>query len=251
MERSTVAPLWVVIALCSVQGACGARGEKREAKPVAVAPASSTTTETEAEPVPVPEAAPAAPAVLALPPAPESPGEAAYAHFDAAGRASRAILAADLPGAAPHLAWLAHHQYPDKLPPPWRPHATRLQLAARVLARASTVGEALQALPTLHAACGSCHAAIADIDFNATEPPIAHADGTQALLQGLSGEADAVYLHALWAAPRVADKKADAAALKALKTTCERGRRATTWVERQTITQELFTTCGSCHDQYR
>jgi len=198
-------------------------------------------------------AAPAAaqPATPPLPPAPDPPGEQAYAHFDAAAQASRAILSGDLQAAIPHLAWLGHYQYPDKLPVAWRPHATRMQLAARVLVRAATVGEALRGLPSLDAACGSCHAAIADVDFNATEGAVMHSDGALALLDGLSGEADAVYLSALRATPRIADKKVDKKAHAALKDACARAKRVATWVDRLTATEEIFGMCGSCHEKYR
>jgi hypothetical protein len=229
---------WLLMALCCALCACA--DERRSA------------TETKApklpdEPAPAPEAAPQ-PATPPLPPAPNPPGERAYAHFDAAGQASRAIFEADLAKAAPHLAWLAHHEYPQKLAPAWQPYAARLQLAARVLARATTVGEALRALPALDAACGACHAALAKNDFNATEGPVGHGDGAYRLLDGLAGPADKHFARAAAEVPRIKDKdKADDAALKALQDGSARAAKATTWVERLAATQDLFGQCGSCH----
>jgi cytochrome c556 len=185
-----------------------------------------------------------------LPPVPDPPGERTYAHWDAATQAGRAIIQGDLRTAAPHLAWLAHHEYPQKLPPHWRAHAPRMQLAARVLARATTPAEALRALPALDAACGACHADLSDVDFNATKRPLQHGDGTLALLDGLSGPADAVFARAASVTPRVAGKS-DAAALAALKAASARAEVAKTWVERLAATEEIFGQCGACHEGLR
>jgi cytochrome c556 len=125
-----------------------------------------------------------------------------------------------------------------------------MQLAARVLARASTPGEALRALPALDAACGACHADLSDIDFNATKGPLQHGDGTLALLDGLSGPADAVFARAASVTPRVAGKS-DAAALAALKAASARAEVAKTWVERLAATEEIFGQCGACHEGLR
>jgi cytochrome c556 len=235
---------WLLIAMGCALGACGDE-EPRKAAPATASPITTETSDlTQLPPAP----APAPPEVAPLPPAPQPPGELAYAHFDAAGRASRAIFEGDLKKASPHLAWLAHHEYPATLPPAWQPYAARTQLAARVLARATTVREALRALPTLDAACGACHASLAKTDFNATEGPIGHGEGTYALLDGLAGPADKVFARAARAAPRIQDEdKADVAALKALQEASVRAEKATTWVERLAATEELFGQCGSCH----
>lgn len=239
---------WLMVALwCALHGC----GEDKPRKPEPETPPRSTAETSDPAGLaaePPPEPAPAPPETPALPPAPEPPGERAYAHFDAAGQASRAILGGDLKTAAPHLAWLGHHQFPQKLPPAWQPYAARMQLAARVLARATTVGEAVRALPALDAACGACHAALAKTDFNASEGALGHGDGTYALLDGLSGPADKVFARAARAAPRLKDKaKADRAALKAFEEASARAEKATTWVERLAATEALYAQCGSCH----
>jgi hypothetical protein len=190
--------------------------------------------------------APVAPAVVPLAPAPNPPGEAAYAHFDAAAQATHAVLAADLAGAGPHLAWLAHHEYPQRLPAAWRPHAASSQLAARVLARATTAGEAARGLPALHAACGACHQALSARDFDATEAPKAHADAALALLEGLSGRAESLFTSAAGLTPQIAGQP-DAASLGALRKAAARAEAATTWVERTAATQEIYALCGTCH----
>jgi len=245
MERRAI----VLVLLCSVLGGCEGEPTPRPAPP-------HSTTETKLElappePAPTPEpAAPPVPTVPSLPPAPDPPGEAAYAHFHASGQASRAIYQGDLAAAAPHLAWLAHHEYPQKLPAAWRPHAARIQLAARVLARAVTAGEAMAAMPAFSAACGSCHTAIAHRDFNATEGPLDHGDGTMALLQGLSGPADAVFASATAMTPRIRGKT-EPALLLALQKACATAAQATTWVERTRATEAIFSQCGSCHEKLR
>lgn len=235
---------WLAIALwCTLHG-CGE--DKPHEPKLETPPRNAAETGLADEPPPAPE--PSAPVVPALPPAPDPPGERAYAHFDAAGEASRAILEGELKKAAPHLAWLAHHQYPEKLPPAWQPYAARTQLAARVLARATTVGEAVRALPALDAACGACHAELAKKDFNATEGPVGHGDGAYRLLDGLAGPADKLFARAAAQAPRIKDEdKADDAALKALQDSSARAAKATTWVERLAATEQLFGQCGSCH----
>jgi cytochrome c556 len=238
---------WLMIALCCALLGCG---EDKPSNPEPETPRSTAETSDpsglSAESPPATEPAP--PEVAPLAPVPDPPGERAYAHFDAAGQASRAILEGDLKKAAPHLAWLAHHQYSERLPPAWQPYAARFQLAARVLARATTVGEAVRSLPALDAACGACHAALAKTDFNATEAPVGHGDGAYALLDGLGGPADKLFARAAWAAPRLKDAdKADRAALQALQEGSAQAAKATTWVERLAATETLFAQCGSCH----
>jgi hypothetical protein len=238
----------VLVGLCCTLAACESDGaEDRGGPSQGREPRSEAETKAPPEPEPAP---PNAPVVPPLPPAPDPPGERIYAHRDAAAQAGRAILQGDLKTAAPHLAWLAHHAYPQKLPAGWQPHAARMQLAARVLARATTPGEALRALPALDAACGACHAALADTDFNATEGPLQHGDGTLALLDGLIGPAGALFASAAKAAPRVAGAS-DATALAALKTASARAGAAETWVERLAATEEIFGQCGSCHEGLR
>ena len=226
--------------------ACESGGADDRGRPAPSLQKRSTTETNAPEPEPQPPPEPTPPAPPPLPPAPNPPGERDYAHRDAAAQAGRAILQGDLKTAAPHLAWLAHHEYPQKLPASWQPYATRMQLAARVLVRASTPAEALRALPALDAACGACHAELSDVDFNGTEGPLQHGDGTLALLDGLMGPADAVFARAASVTPRVAGRS-DAAALAALKAASARAQAAKTWVDRLAATEEIFGQCGSCH----
>jgi hypothetical protein len=169
-----------------------------------------------------------------------------YAHFGAAVQATRAVLAADLAGAAPHLAWLAHYEYPQRVPAAWRPHATSLQLAARVLGRAASAGEAARGLPALHAACGACHDALTERDFDAAEAPKAHADAALALLDGLSGRAESLFTSAAGLTPQIAGTP-DAAALGMLRKATDQAESAKTWVERTAATQAIYALCGTCH----
>lgn len=236
---------WLVIAMSAALFACSAKPkEQAQSAPETKAPTELAEPEPALAPV---KAAP--PEASRLPPAPEPPGEQLYAHWDAAGQASRAIFEGDLAKAAPHLAWLAHYEYPSKLPPTWQPYAARVQLAARVLLRATTVGEALRELPTLDAACGNCHVAIADTDFNATEGPSNHGDGAHALLSGLIG-GDKLFEHAAGTVGRVAGKT-EPSALDALKAASAHAKEATTWAERLAATQEIYGQCGSCHEGLR
>jgi hypothetical protein len=210
-------------------------------------PAAEPETKASAhQPVVADQLAPVAPTVAPLAPAPSPPGQAVYAHFDAAKQATRAVLAADLAGAQPHLAWLAHHEYPQRLPAAWRAHATSLQLAARVLARATTAGEAARGLPALHAACGACHQALGAGDFDVAEAPRAHADAALALLEGLSGRAESLFTSAAGLTPEIAGQP-DAATLGALRQAAARAEVATTWVGRSAATQEVYALCGTCH----
>jgi hypothetical protein len=231
----TYAASWTLVA--SGCGSCS-KEEPPAAEPETKAPA--------AQPAAPAQLAPAVPPAVPLAPAPSPPGEAAYAHFDAAGQATRAVLAADLASAGPHLAWLAHHEYPQRLPAAWRAHATSLQLAARVLARASTAGEAARGLPALHAACGACHQALGARDFDIADAPKAHADAALALLEGLSGRAESLFTSAAGLTPHIAGQP-DSAPLGALRKVSARAEAATSWVERTSATQEIYGLCGTCH----
>jgi len=205
----------------------------------------------ETKPAPAADPVPAkAPAVAPLPPAPNPPGEAAYAHRGAGQDAARAVLAADLPSAQPHLAWLAHHEYPQRLPVPWRPHATRLQLAARVLARSATAGEAARGLPALSAACGACHEAITDRDFDTAEHPRKHGDAALAILEALSGRSEELFATAAGLTPQLTGKP-EAAALDGLRKAAARAEVAPTWIDRTKAAEELFSLCGTCHEALR
>ena len=242
MERRAV----VLVVLFSLLGGC-----EGEPAPKAATPRISRTETKPDAPAPLePPAAPApAPTVPPLPPAPEPPGEAPTPTRRLAGQ-PRALFKATASGCA-HLAWLAHHEYPQRSS---RPRGARRQLviklAALVLARASTAGEAMRVLPTFSAACGSCHTAIAHRDFNATEGPVDHGDATMALLQGLTGPADAVFARATAITPRIIGKT-DPDALLALQKACASAAEAATWVERTRATEAIFSQCGSCHEKLR
>ena len=119
-----------------------------------------------------------------------------------------------------------------------------------MLARAESAGEAARGLPALSAACGACHEALTDRDFDAAESPSSHGGAALALLEALSGRAEGMFTTAAGLTPRFAGQP-EAGALDALRKAAARAEAAQTWVERTAAAQQLFGLCGTCHEALR
>lgn len=216
------------------------------------------------------EAAEAAPAIATTPkphaalpnaepiPTPPDPARALqWAHQGAATAARDAILGGDLSAAREPLQYLSHHGLASTWPRAFQPHVPRTQLMARVALRAceaGSVAEAARALAPLAAACGGCHASVANqradrrMDLGASTMRRTHAAAPVALWLSLATPSEPAFLAATDALLAL-KSAADPARLVGLRAAAAQARKAKTWIERAAATGTIYASCLDCHAQ--